>query len=95
MTMKAEKTIWVTKYWETKGILKVDAEVKENGTMASWGLEASNWLYYAHGNDFHLTEEAAFARVEVCRQKKMESLNKKLDKLKAMAGKPVKVVELK
>jgi len=88
---KEEKVVYITKYWATKGISRVTAKWDpESPKMVSYKLPGC-YMQYDHGADWHLTEEEAQARVQECVAKKVASMEKKLSKFKAMAGKPVKV----
>lgn len=81
MTERERITAWVTKYALTNGILLEKGEVCNytSGTMFSYGT-----FGHAHGNDWHRTPEAAIARAEEMRKKKIESLKKQIAKLEKM-----------
>lgn len=72
--------IWNTKYALTQGILEQDGE-EVGSSMVMVGP-----LYYLHyeGRDWHRTREAAVARAEEMRAKKIASLKKQLKKLEGM-----------
>jgi len=74
-------TVWVTKYVLTEGIKKVKARVCHDiaPTMIEYGNHA-----YAHGKDWHRTQEAAIARAEEMRLAKIKSLEKSIAKFKAL-----------
>ncbi|MDU4943872.1 MAG: hypothetical protein E6X23_20430 [Mixta calida] len=76
--------IYVTKYALTSGIFAVEADVEESRKIASYKQPASYFVEYVHGNDFHLTQEAAVARAEEMRIKKLQSLDKKIKQISAM-----------
>ncbi len=73
---------WVTKYALTAGILEVDAE---RCTDRMISVDApGNYTSCYHGDDWHDTREAAVARAEEMRKKKIASLKKQLAKLEAL-----------
>lgn len=59
MEDKAVTEIWVTRLALTQGIFKESAKLHENSTMASYKPAGSCGSVFVHGDDFHLTEEAA------------------------------------
>ena len=75
---------WVTKYALTEGISLVDGEVCHgiSSGMLSYGRYGT-----AHGKDWHRTPEAAIARAEEMRKKKIASLRKSIAKMEALAFK--------
>lgn len=73
--------IWVTKYALTAGVFKIDAKLSNTGEMASFKRKEAAFGEYAHGKDFHLTEDAARLRFEEMRKKKQESLVKQKAKI--------------
>lgn len=76
--------IYVTKYALTSGIFSVDAAIDSAGKMATYRQSGSYFTEYAHGNDFHLTKEAAQNRAHEMRIKKLQSLDKKIKQISAM-----------
>lgn len=74
--------IYVTKYALTEGPFTVDAQVKYDGSMASYTVKG--YRNYAHGKDFWLTEEEAMADCERRRQAKIKSIEKQKSKLEKM-----------
>lgn len=89
-------TAWVTKWALTQGILKVRAEVclstDPSGDMISWCTRNDfTWRDYAHkkGRDWHRTAEAAVARAEAMRKKRIASLRKVIAKLDEKKSWPV------
>lgn len=83
--MKLEvRTIWITKYALTKGILKGvgvvsdDSEVVRVDTLSS---KKSTSYFHGRGKDWHLSEEGAKSQAERMRQRKILSLQKQLAKL--------------
>ena len=75
---------WVTKYALTVGIELVDGEVchEISSGMLSYGRSQS-----AHGKDWHRTPEAALARAEEMRKKKIASLRKSIANMEALTFK--------
>lgn len=74
--------IYVTKYALTDGPFEVEAEVKYEGTMASW--RANGYPQAAHSKDFWLTPEEALADCERRRDAKLKSIEKQAKKLQSM-----------
>ena len=71
--------IWVTKWALTQGILKLDARDVGDGLM-----KIGSCLYvHDEGCEWHRTPQAAVARAEELRQKKVKSLEKALKVLRA------------
>lgn len=79
--MTDKVTAWVTTYALTTGIVKVEGEVFAEGSGLSYRAKDARVNSYAHGNDFHLTEDGAKARAEEMRVKKLASLEKQRQKL--------------
>lgn len=71
-------TAWVTKYALSSGIIVADGHIIDD--MFFFGfLSGGVW-----GNDWHRTPEAAIARAEEMRNKKIESLKEQIAKLEKM-----------
>jgi len=83
---------YVTKYALTQGIMVVESEMVEDSgeTMIRFGNQS--FPTYAHGNDWYLSEEAARARVEEMRQRKLAALRKQVVRLEKLK---IKVMEVK
>lgn len=75
--------VWITKYAISKGIYEADADVEMDKGMCTVRLEGF-WPQYFHGNDWHTDKQAAVARAEEMRIKKLQSLNKQMKKLSAL-----------
>lgn len=89
-TMTQEKiTVWVTRYWFTKGIMKYENAVLTAPDRVAV-LIRNYWNNYFHGNEWHRTEAEARAHVEVLRQRKIESMEKRLERLRT---EEIKVIE--
>ena len=85
--MKNENiTAWVTKYALTSGIQKVIGTVchETSSTMLRYSDTANSCKEFLHGTDWHRTPEAALARAEEMRKKKIAGLKKSIAKLEAM-----------
>lgn len=76
--------IWVTKYALTSGVFTVTAEISNGGDMANYKRKGATFREFAHGKDFHLTEECAKARFEEMRRQKQVSLAKQKAKLDSL-----------
>ncbi|MBB1614479.1 hypothetical protein A9978_18740 [Pseudomonas sp. UMC65] len=77
--------VWITKYALTVGIIEAEGVVsKHSPGMVSYHDSTGPVLQFAHGNDWHTTERAAFNRAEEMRQKKIASLKKQIKKLEGM-----------
>ena len=73
--------IYVTKYALTAGIKEHDAEI--DGAMAT--VRVPGWVAsHYHGNDWHMTANAASIRAEEMRVAKINSLRKQIAKLEAV-----------
>ncbi len=70
--------IWVTKYALTTGIFSADAEVNSGVAIVPMFRVPTQ---YFHGNDWHETPEAALARAEEMRKKRIIALNRNIAKL--------------
>lgn len=86
MSERERLTVYVTKYWQTAGILERDVEVNQKGTMVSW-RDPSGCVSHAHGEgrEWHRTEEAARWHVRGKVLRKLESLRKQIDKYEKLA----------
>lgn len=73
-----KKTVWVTKYWQTKGIYSLEVEDVGNGMVRIGNM------HYLHTGDFEEYEQAAKLAVEILRQKKIKSLKQQLAKIQNM-----------
>ncbi len=76
--------IYVTKFWQTKGIVQVEARLyDDHPNMASYRPHNA-YDQYVYGNDWHKTVEAARVDFESRRIKKIKSLQAKIIKLNSM-----------
>lgn len=75
--------IWVTRWSLTQGIFQGSARISQDGKMADYGKGFSR--VFLHGDDFHLTEELAIQRAYIMRAKKIQSLNKQLEKIQKLS----------
>ena len=78
--MDEKITAWVTKYALTDGVLKVDGKVvSDTSSMLDFGEE-----YYAHSQEWFRCEQDALDRAATMRANKVKSLEKQLEKLRAL-----------
>lgn len=79
MIEKRHVTAYVTKYWDTRGI------VEANGYISSCGIfHSKNFNRGVSSENYFLYKEDAIKRVEALRKKKLLSLKKKYDKIEKM-----------
>lgn len=71
--------VWITTYALSEGILEHEAEKTHSESMIAYDNGR-----YAHGNDWHKNKEAAIARAEQMRTKKIASLKKQLAALEKL-----------
>jgi hypothetical protein len=74
-----EETYYVTKYWMTSGINKVQGHINEHGYLVIPGHY--NWFRV---EEYFETREAAESHVQKLIDKKIASLEKQIEKLKKM-----------
>lgn len=70
--------IYVTKWALTQGVIEVDAEINDDGTLVSWGRMSSA---YGEGRQWHRDAASALRRAEEMRKAKIASLKKQLARL--------------
>jgi len=76
-------TIYITKYWETQGILIAEAEC--TGSWAHLTIRVGNTPrrdYWA--NEWYSDEDTAIAQVEAMRKRRIKCIQKQLDRLQNM-----------
>lgn len=78
-----EKKIFVFKYALTKGIIEVDAEIKQ-GTHEKYAKSKNQMNIMWPNRDYVHTKEEALKKAEDMRFKKIESLKKQIVKLEKM-----------
>jgi len=79
--------VWVTKYALSEGILELDAALYKTDGMQEYVVvrnERFPCRTFFCANEWHYTKEAAIARAEEMRIKKLQSLNKQIKKLSAL-----------
>lgn len=78
--------VYVTKHALTRGILKLEVRQSKLTPSMVCCSEDPNWSDYYHGEgiNWHRTLEAAKARAENMRQKKLIALENALNKLKKL-----------
>lgn len=88
MAIEEYTVAWVTKYALTNGVIKVSGKVDHeneiSSTVFTYRLPGDSYDTYAHGNDWHRTEQEALERAEKMRARKIASLKKQIAKLEAM-----------
>lgn len=72
-------TAYVTKYWETRGIVEAWGYISDGGYFYSKSFDTN-----FNSENFFLTKEEAIKKVESRRKKKLLSLKKKYDKIEKM-----------
>lgn len=84
-------TIYITKYWLSKGIFVAEGDVRDKDgptRMVVVPVRGSN--HYYHRQDWHLTLEAAQERVRELAVAKRKSLQKAMDALQKKTDKALK-----
>jgi len=82
--MRGEKiTVWITKYTLTTGIMKTKARECGDG-MVVYRRSAKHFEEYCHKGEWFTSESDAKGKAEEMRTKKIRSLEKKLNQVKAM-----------
>ena len=74
------KTIYITKYCLTQGILEKEAEITDNGLARIKGMQ--NELY--HEGQFYFTMKEAVSRAKQLRSAKISAMYKSVDKLQKL-----------
>lgn len=84
--MSGLQTVYVTKYALTQGVLEVQAKVipSASGDFIEWKSPGSSFGQYAHGNDWHYSQEQANQRANEMVAKKIKTTEKLLTRLKAL-----------
>ena len=75
--------VWITKYALTAGIKEIEVEHSDDFPDIV-SVHGHNACYCGEGLDWHRTYEAAVARAEEMRLKKIESIKKQLAKYEKM-----------
>ena len=84
--MSEAKIVYITKYWQTKGILMMDS--LKPTIVGGVRVQMDSNDYYHNtttlffGSDCWSNREDAIAHVEKCREKRIKSLEKQLEKLR-------------
>lgn len=91
-------TFYVTKFWETRGLLRVQGYLDPSisSTMLTYAQKGGmNGVDHAHGQDWWRDEGEARERIEQLRLTKVKNLERKITKLRNwdVARMPVKDVE--
>ena len=83
-------TVYITKYALTKGILEAQGDGRDDSDTRIVVIPVGGSNHYYHGQDWHLTFEAAQERVRVMTAAKKKSLQKALDELQKKTDKALK-----
>lgn len=73
--------VWITKYALTQGIFKKDVEDCGDGMVMD---KSSTLPVFYHGSDWHRDWESAVAKANAMRDRKIQSLKKKIAELEGM-----------
>lgn len=76
-----KKTVYITKYALTSGVIMCEMELKNNGKSCYGKPTGYEYHTSFFANEFHLTKESAIEDIEKRRKSKIESLKKQIDKL--------------
>ena len=75
---------YITKYWETQGIVLCDVEIVSSQAVKRFVDNPRFGGMYFYRNDYFFDKADAIAHVTKLRDKKIASLKKKLEKLESM-----------
>lgn len=75
--------VFITKYALTKGVYRALGEIKGDMFICRATVRGTYDTFF-HGNDWHLTVDAAIERAEEMRVSKLKSLDKQKKKLLAI-----------
>ena len=78
--------VWITKYAFTSGVERVMATIHDDG-LVSYGRPWYEEMFYAQGNDWHRTPEAAISRAEQMRTAKIAALKRNIARLENLVFK--------
>ena len=78
--------VWITKYALTQGIIECDAKTCLSTVPDGSMIEkvGGNYMDLYHKPNWHETKEAAVARAELMRKKKIASLKKSIAAMEAL-----------
>lgn len=79
---KEIKLVWITKYWETKGLYSQESEITEYGF--AYPVNQRGFVSPASKNQWFEKREDAVKAIEKMREKKIKSLKQKIAKLENM-----------
>lgn len=82
MTEKATAIVYVTKYWEVRGIVERLCEIQTTGF--AYSIDSRFQKRRFHPKDYSISKEEAVAVVEELRLKKISALRKKISKIKKL-----------
>lgn len=75
--------IWITKYALTTGIYEIEAKETHSPSMVSDANHPLS-MYHGEGKEWHKSKEDAIQMAEMMKNKKIESLEKQLKKVKKL-----------
>lgn len=73
--------VWVTKYALTSGIFECDAEICSDVSTDMIRIKRNHFDEYFHKNEWYTSKLDAIVRAEEMKEKKINSLNKQLNKI--------------
>lgn len=74
--------VWITKYALTQGIIEEEVEKCDSNMIVVEKKYPE--FYHGQGREWHLDKESAIKKAEQMRQKKINSLKRRIDKLEKM-----------
>jgi hypothetical protein len=74
--------VYISKYALTKGIFELEVEDCGDGTVKHKNSGYCNDYYHEEGKDYFLTKEDAIKKANELKEKKIQSIEKQLKKLK-------------
>jgi hypothetical protein len=73
--------VWITKYALTIGIYEIEARETSSPGMVGDANDPLS-MFHGEGKEWHKSKEDAIQRAEIMKNKKIESLEKQLEKIK-------------
>lgn len=73
--------VFVTKYALTDGILEYDADIVDKFNKPMARAKHNGFEKFFHGDEFHMTREAAIEKAKKMQKAKIESLKKSIKKI--------------
>lgn len=75
--------VWISKYALTTGIIEIEAKETHSPSMVADASDPLS-MFHGEGKEWHKSKEEAFQRAEIMKKKKIESLEKQIEKIKKM-----------